>query len=115
MLKFLLTILGIAIYFIAGWLVKDIVFANYADPLNTPIINMIKHEALIYCILAGGYSFVIQCFVYDNDDGVGMYLSEGLCIASYLLLTSLSISTGLIIVFNILNIIAIIIGCYKDE
>lgn len=117
MKKFLLAILGIAIYFIVGWLIKDIVFANYTNPLDTPVMNMIKHEALIYCILAGGYSFVIQCFVYsDNDNNeIGMYLPIGLCVAAYFLLTMLSISTGLIIVFNMLNITAIIIGCYKDN
>lgn len=52
MKKFLLTVLGIAIYVLVGWLIKDIVFANYANPLDTPVVNMMKHEALIYCILA---------------------------------------------------------------
>lgn len=117
MKKFLLSVLGIAIYFIVGWLIKDIVFANYANPLDVPVMNMMKHEALIYCILAGGYSFVIQCFVYSNSDDneIGMYLPIGLSVIAYFLLTLLSISTGLIIVFNLLNIAAIIIGCYKDK
>lgn len=117
MKKFLLSILGIAIYFIVGWLIKDIVFGNYANPVDVPVMNMMKHEALIYCILAGGYSFIIQCFVYsDSDDNeIGMYLPIGLSVIAYFLLTLLSISTGLIIVFNLLNIAAIIIGCYKDK
>lgn len=116
MKKFLLTVLGIAIYVLVGWLIKDIVFANYANPLDTPVVNMMKHETLIYCILAAGYAFIIQCFIYSNDNNeIGMYLPIGLCVAAYFLLTSLSISTGLIIVFNMLNIAAIIISCYKDR
>ena len=115
MRKFFLTVLGIAIYILVGWLIKDIVFANYANPLDTPIADMMKHEALIYCILAAGYAFIIQCFISSDDNEIGIYLPIGLCVAAYFLLTSLSISTGLIIVFNMLNIAAIIIGCYKDR
>lgn len=48
MRRFFLTVLGIAIYVLVGWLIKDIVFANYANPLDTPVVNMMKHEALIY-------------------------------------------------------------------
>lgn len=40
MKKFLLTVLGIAIYVLVGWLIKDIVFANYANPLDTPVVNI---------------------------------------------------------------------------
>ena len=69
MKKFLLTILGIAIYILLGWLIKDIVSANYSNPMDMLVSDMIKHEALIYCILAVGYVFVIQCFVNQNSDG----------------------------------------------
>ena len=34
MKKFLLTILGIAIYILLGWLIKDIVSANYSNPMD---------------------------------------------------------------------------------
>lgn len=117
MKKFLLTILGVAIYILLGWLIKDIVSANYSNPMDMLVTDMIKHEALIYCILAAAYVFVIQFFVYqDSDDNeVGVWLPVGLCIASYFLLTTLSLSSGLIIAYNLLNVIAIIIGCYKDK
>lgn len=117
MKKFLLSILGIAIYILLGWLIKDIVSANYSNPMDMLVLDMIKHEALIYCILAVGYVFVIQCFVYQNSDGneAGMWLPIGLCVASYFLLTTLSLSSGLIIAYNLLNVIAIVIGCYMDK
>ena len=71
MRKFFLTVLGIAIYILVGWLIKDIVFANYANPLDTSIADMMKHEALIYCILAAGYAFIIQCFISSDDNEIG--------------------------------------------
>ena len=109
MKKFLLTILGIAIYILLGWLIKDIVSANYSNPMDMLVLDMIKHEALIYCILAVGYVFVIQCFVYQNSDGneASMWLPIGLCVASYFLLTTLSLSSGLIIAYNLLTTIAL--------
>lgn len=103
-------IVGILVYFLLGWILKDIVFSIITIEGDTTMGDILKYEQIVYSTLTAIYIIIMslsQGLESKGDDGVSPIL---LVIATYFGARFLPLSMGSVILYSILNIVAIIWG-----
>ena len=103
-------IIGILVYFLLGWILKDIVFSIITIEGDTTMGDVLKYEQIVYSTLTAIYIIIMslsQGLESKGDDGVSPIL---LVIATYFGARFLPLSMGSVILYSILNIVAIIWG-----
>ena len=103
-------IIGILVYFLLGWILKDIVFSIITIEGDTTMGDILKYEQIVYSALTAIYIIIMslsQGLESKGDDGVSPIL---LVIATYFGARFLPLSMGSVILYSILNIVAIIWG-----
>lgn len=103
-------IVGILVYFLLGWILKDIVFSIITIEGDTTMGDVLKYEQIVYSTLTAIYIIIMslsQGLESKGDDGVSPIL---LVIATYFGARFLPLSMGSVILYSVLNIVAIIWG-----
>ena len=100
--RFIGIIIGIIIYFGGGWIAKDIVFSMIEITDETTIRSLIIYEFRIYSIIAG--ALVLLPLLDDPSDESVYIVSPFVIVVAYIIATALPLSTGLIILYHLLNI-----------
>lgn len=103
-------IVGILVYFLLGWILKDIVFSIITIESDTTMGDILKYEQIVYSTLTAIYIIIMslsQGLESKGDDGVSPIL---LVIATYFGARFLPLSMGSVILYSVLNIVAIIWG-----
>lgn len=104
MKKLIWIIIGIIIYFGGGWIAKDIVFSMIEITDETTLETLISYEFIIYSIIAGTISLIATLYK-DSETGFNSILVIG---ATWFIAKEMPLSTGLIILYNLINIGGII-------
>ena len=87
-------IVGILVYFLLGWILKD--------------IDILKYEQIVYSALTAIYIIIMN--IVQGDDNGDSSSPIMLVIATYLGARFLPLSMGSVILYSVLNIVAIIWG-----
>lgn len=101
--RFIAIIIGIIIYFGGGWIAKDIVFSMIEITDETTIRSLIIYEFRIYSIIAGALVLLPLIDLIDDNPSV-VIVSLFVIVVAYIIATALPLSTGLIILYHLLNI-----------
>lgn len=102
--KLIWIIIGIIIYFGGGWITKDIIFSMIEITDETTLETLISYEFIIYSIIAGTVSLIASTYA-GNETGLNSILVIG---ATWFIAKEMPLSTGLIILYNLINIGGII-------
>ena len=90
-------IVGILVYFLLGWILKDIVFSIITIEGDTTMGDVLKYEQIVYSTLTAIYIIIMslsQGLESKGDDGVSPIL---LVIATYFGARFLPLSMGSVI------------------
>ena len=98
-------IIGILVYFLLGWILKDIVFSIITIESDTTMGDILKYEQIVYSALTA-----IMMDVVQGDENGDSGLPIMLVIATYFGARFLPLSMGSVILYSVLNIVAIIWG-----
>lgn len=109
--KFSWTIIGLIIYFLGGWIAKDIAFSIIEITDETTLADLKLYETTIYSavtILA-----LIILGKNENDGSLLLYL--GVVFFAWLVMNNLPVSIGLFVLYNIVNIGVIIFAVWTND
>ena len=101
-------IVGILVYFLLGWILKDIVFSIITIEGDTTMGDILKYEQIVYSALTAIYIIIMN--IVQGDDNGDSSSPIMLVIATYLGARFLPLSMGSVILYSVLNIVAIIWG-----
>ena len=101
-------IVGILVYFLLGWILKDIVFSIITIEGDTTMGDILKYEQIVYSALTAIYIIIMN--IVQGDDNGDSSSPIMLVIATYLGARFLHLSMGSVILYSVLNIVAIIWG-----
>ena len=101
-------IIGILVYFLLGWILKDIVFSIITIEGDTTMGDILKYEQIVYSALTAIYIIIMN--IVQGDDNGDSSSPIMLVIATYLGARFLPLSMGSVILYSVLNIVAIIWG-----
>lgn len=101
-------IIGILVYFLLGWILKDIVFSIITIESDTTMGDILKYEQIVYSALTAIYIIIMDVVQGDENGDSGLPII--LVIAAYLGARFLPLSMGSVILYSVLNIVAIIWG-----
>lgn len=99
-------IIGILVYFLLGWILKDIVFSIITIESDTTMGEILKYEQIVYSALTAIYIIIMD--VVQGEENGDATLPVMLVIATYLGARFLPLSMGSVILYSVLNIVAII-------
>lgn len=99
-------IIGILVYFLLGWILKDIVFSIITIESDTTMGDVLKYEQIVYSALTAIYIIIMD--VVQGEENGDATLPVMLVIATYLGARFLPLSMGSMILYSVLNIVAII-------
>lgn len=118
MYKLIWTIIGIIAYFGLGWIAKDIVFSMIEITDETTLKDLTNYEFVIYSAIAVIVSFIganlgenIEQFL-ENPIAI---LSAAIIIIPTFVFCLIPLSTGAVILYNIINIGVIIGAIYTND
>ena len=106
-------IVGILVYFLLGWILKDIVFSIITIEGDTTMGDILKYEQIVYSALTAIYIIIMN--IVQGDDNGDSSSPIMLVIATYLGARFLPLSMGSVILYSVLNIVAIILGSLRVE
>ena len=101
-------IVGILVYFLLGWILKDIVFSIITIEGDTTMGDILKYEQIVYSALTAIYIIIMN--IVQGDDNGDSSSPIMLVIAAYFGARFLPLSMGSVILYSVLNIVAIIWG-----
>lgn len=101
-------IIGILVYFLLGWILKDIVFSIITIESDTTMGDILKYEQIVYSALTAIYIIIMDVVQRDENGDSGLPIM--LVIATYFGARFLPLSMGSVILYSVLNIVAIIWG-----
>ena len=101
-------IVGILVYFLLGWILKDIVFSIITIEGDTTMGDILKYEQIVYSALTAIYIIIMN--IVQGDDNGDSSSPIMLVIATYLGARFLPLSMGSVILYSVLHIVAIIWG-----
>ena len=101
-------IVGILVYFLLGWILKDIVFSIITIEGDTTMGDILKYEQIVYSALTAIYIIIMNIVQGDDNGDSSSHIM--LVIATYLGARLLPLSMGSVILYSVLNIVAIIWG-----
>lgn len=99
-------IIGILVYFLLGWVLKDIVFSIITIDGDTTMGDILNYEQIVYSALTVIY--IIMMDVVQGEKSGDSTCPIMLVIATYLGARFLPLSMGSVILYSVLNIVAII-------
>ena len=118
MRKFIWIIIGIIVYFGLGWIAKDIVFSMIEITDETTLKDLTNYEFIVYSIVAAVMSFIGghigEDFVSLEINPVSI-ISISVLYITWIIAVLIPLSTGLILLYNIVNIGAIIVAIYTND
>lgn len=101
-MKLLAIVVPFIVYFLGGWIVKDIYFSIYPITGDTTIQYISSRELMIYAFIASAYNALI-IIMNDLDDNITMCSIVFLVpLASAVLVSFLPLSFGALILNTIL-------------
>ena len=101
-------IIGILVYFLLGWVLKDIVFSIITIDGDTTMGDILNYEQIVYSALTAIYIIIMNVVQgEENEDSSSPIM---LVIATYFGARFLPLSMGSVVLYSILNIVAIIWG-----
>ena len=89
-------IVGILVYFLLGWILKDIVFSIITIEGDTTMGDILKYEQIVYSALTAIYIIIMN--IVQGDDNGDSSSPIMLVIATYLGARFLPLSMGSVIV-----------------
>ena len=101
-------IIGILVYFLLGWILKDIVFSIITIESDITMGDILKYEQIVYSALTAIYIIIMDVVQGDENGDSGLPII--LVIAAYFGARFLPLSMGSVILYSVLNIVAIIWG-----
>ena len=101
-------IIGILVYFLLGWILKDIVFLSSQSKVILQWEIFLKYEQIVYSALTAIYIIIMGVVQGDENGDSGLPIM--LVIATYFGARFLPLSMGSVILYSVLNIVAIIWG-----
>lgn len=101
-------IVGILVYFLLGWILKDIIFSIIIIESDTTMGDILKYEQIVYSALTAIYIIIMD--VVQGEENGDAVLPVMLVIATYFGARFLPLSMGSVILYSVLNIVAIIGG-----
>lgn len=108
-------IIGLVLYFIGGWIAKDIIFSMIEITEETTLGEITFYECLTYSIIAGIFSLVASSYSPNkNEDPKGFIWLIAITIVT-ILIKEMPLSAGLIALYNIVNIAAIILSVSTNK
>lgn len=114
MWKFIWIIIGIIVYFGLGWIAKDIVFSMIEITDETTLKDLTNYEFIVYSIVAAVMSFIGG---HIGEDFVSLEINPVSIILyiNWIIAVLIPLSAGLILLYNIVNIGAIIVAIYTND
>lgn len=111
MSKALMWIIGIIAYIFLGWIAKDIIFSMIEITPETTLGDIQTYEYIIYSAIS---VIILIGIVLLRDDDYNASVGPPilLVIASCVIICNLPIVMGTLILYNLVNVIAIIWGAY---
>lgn len=101
-------IIGILVYFLLGWILKDIVFSIITIESDTTMGDILKYEQIVYSALTAIYIIIMNVVQgEENEDSSSPIM---LVIATYLVQGFYLFQWEAVVLYSILNIVAIIWG-----
>lgn len=99
-------IIGILVYFLLGWVLKDIVFSIITIDGDTTMGDILNYEQMVYSALTVIYIIIMDVVqkIKSGDSTCPIML----VIVTYLGARFLPLSMGSVILYSVLNIVAII-------
>lgn len=107
-------IIGLILYFIGGWIAKDILLSAKVTE-DTTLGEVTFYECLTYSIIAAIFSLVASSYSPNkNEDPKGFIWLVAITIVT-ILIKEMPLSIGLIALYNIVNIAAIILSVSTNK
>ena len=107
-------IIGLILYFIGGWITKDILLSAKVTE-DTTLGEVTFYECLTYSIIAAIFSLVASSYSPNkNEDPKGFIWLIAITIVT-ILIKEMPLSAGLIALYNIVNIAAIILSVSTNK
>ena len=91
-------IIGILVYFLLGWILKDIVFSIITIEGDTTMGDILKYEQIVYSALTAIYIIIMN--IVQGDDNGDSSSPIMLVIATYLGARFLPLSMGSVILYS---------------
>lgn len=108
-------IIGLILYFIGGWISKDIILSMIGITGETTLGEITFYECLTYSIIAAIFSLVASSYSPNkNEDPKGFIWLIAITIVT-ILIKEIPLSVGLIALYNIVNIAAIILSVSTNK
>lgn len=114
--KVIWIVIGLITYFGGGWIAKDIVFSMIDITGDMTLGDIIFYECLTYSAIAVIFSLIASNSpnINGNEDPKGFIWLFTITIA-IILIKEMPLSVGLVILYNIVNIIAIILSVSTNK
>ncbi|WP_174646353.1 hypothetical protein [Bacteroides sp. Marseille-P8574] len=111
--KLIWIFIGLVAYLGGGWIAKDIVLSIIGD---TILGDITFYECLTYSAIAAIFSLVATNIpdIGDNDNPKGLIWFFAIMIVT-ILIKEMPLSVGLIVLYNIVNIAAIILSVVTNK
>ena len=114
--KLIGVIIGLVIYFGGGWIIKDIIYSMFGDDLlSMSFEELYLWDLYIYLVITA-----IFCLIYiikinvSTESSISAAVITAL-VAMAFLIYGLPMSMGMVVLFNIVNILSIILAvCVED-
>lgn len=103
-------IIGVILYFLLGWVLKDIAFSIITIESDTTMGDVLKYEQIIYSALTAIFIIVMNLIQGSDSEDTSVMAPVTLVIFTYLGVRFIPISIGGVILYNALNLVAIIWG-----
>lgn len=105
--KLIWIVIGLIVYFGGGWIAKDIVFSLIYVDSEITFGELMSYEFKIYSFIAGAISLIALFYNKNGNKDIGFFslLAIGFTCAVTI---KMPLSLGLIILYNIINVGAII-------
>lgn len=114
-MKIITSIIGIISYFVLGWIFKDIVYSVIPVTDTTVLVDYLNYEIIVYSVLTLVICFLVYSYPWTKAESSD---EEWPFVVSLFLITLMGFcfyyqwlpaSTGLILLYNIINIGCIIL------
>lgn len=116
MIKLIWIVIGLIVYLGGGWIAKDIVFSMIDITGDMTLGDITFYECLTYSAIAALFSLIASNSpnINGNEDPKGFIWLFAITIAT-ILIKEMPLSVGLIALYNIVNITAIILSVSTNK
>lgn len=112
-MKALMWIIGIIAYFFLGWIAKDIIFSMIEETPELTLEKIQTYEYVIYSTVT--VIILIGIAILRDDYNASVTTPAGLVITACIIACNLPCVLGTVLLYNLINIGAIIWGAYNKD